>query len=259
MVLAAGLGTRMRPLSESRPKPLVPVAGKALIDHVLDGLAAAGVSRAVVNVHYLADIIEAHLKERAGRPEITISDERDALLDPGGGVRQALPLLGGGPFFIHNSDALWRENGASALNAMAALWDPSAMDALLLLAERETSLGYPGKGDFFLAGADLLFEPGKIEQFHVTSSAHHFVERQKVDDHAMLHPGHVLGQFDEPVGEHRGRQDSGAATAVFLRRHAAVVKRAQASAQPFAPAFLLVVIKIRAHRIMMRLDLRRAR
>lgn len=150
MVLAAGLGTRMRPLSESRPKPLVPVAGKALIDHVLDGLAAAGVSRAVVNVHYLADIIEAHLKERSGTPEITISDERGALLDTGGGVRQALPLLGGGPFFIHNSDALWRENGASALNAMAALWDPSAMDALLLLAERETSLGYPGKGDFFL-------------------------------------------------------------------------------------------------------------
>lgn len=150
MVLAAGLGTRMRPLSESRPKPLVPVAGKALIDHVLDGLAAAGVGRAVVNIHYLADIIEDHLKARSGAPEITISDERDALLDTGGGVRHALPLLGDGPFFIHNSDALWRENGASALNALAELWDPSRMDALLLLADRETSLGYPGKGDFFL-------------------------------------------------------------------------------------------------------------
>ncbi|WP_069094354.1 nucleotidyltransferase family protein [Methyloligella halotolerans] len=150
MVLAAGLGTRMRPLSDSRPKPLVPVAGKALIDYVLDGLAASGVRRAVVNVHYLADIIEDHLKARQGGPDIAISDERDVLLDTGGGVKKALPTLGEGPFFIHNSDALWRENGRSALNALAALWDPSRMDALLLLAERETSLGYPGKGDFFL-------------------------------------------------------------------------------------------------------------
>jgi len=160
MVLAAGLGTRMRPLSDSRPKPLVPVGGKALIDYVLDGLAGAGVARAVVNVHYLPDIIETHLAARSGPPEITISDEREVLLDTGGGVRHALPLLGDGPFFVHNSDALWRENGTSALNALAELWDPSAMDALLLLADRETSLGYPGKGDFFLDEAGRLTRRG---------------------------------------------------------------------------------------------------
>jgi MurNAc alpha-1-phosphate uridylyltransferase len=160
MVLAAGLGTRMRPLSDSRPKPLVPVGGKALIDYVLDGLAGAGVARAVVNVHYLPDIIETHLAARSGPPEITISDEREVLLDTGGGVRHALPLLGDGPFFVHNSDALWRENGTSALNALAELWDPSAMDALLLLADRETSLGYPGKGDFFLEEAGRLTRRG---------------------------------------------------------------------------------------------------
>jgi MurNAc alpha-1-phosphate uridylyltransferase len=160
MVLAAGLGTRMRPLSDSRPKPLVPVGGKALIDYVLDGLAGAGVARAVVNVHYLPDIIETHLAARSGPPELTISDERETLLDTGGGVRHALPLLGDGPFFVHNSDALWRENGTSALNALAELWDPSAMDALLLLADRETSLGYPGKGDFFLEEAGRLTRRG---------------------------------------------------------------------------------------------------
>lgn len=160
MVLAAGLGTRMRPLSDTRPKPLVPVAGKTLIDHVLDGLAAAGVTRAAVNVHYLADVIEAHLERRSGAPAIIVSDERDALLDTGGGVKKALPLLRNGPFFIHNSDALWRDEGGSALNAMAGLWDPSAMDALLLLAARDTSLGYPGKGDFFLDEAGRLARRG---------------------------------------------------------------------------------------------------
>ena len=106
MVLAAGLGQRMRPLTDTLPKPLVPLNGKPLIDHVLDRLAAGGISRAVVNVHYLPHLIEAHLAGRS-RPAITISDERDALLDTGGGVTRALPLLGNAPFLIHNSDSVW--------------------------------------------------------------------------------------------------------------------------------------------------------
>lgn len=149
MVLAAGLGTRMKPLTDTLPKPLVPLAGRALLDHVLDRIADAGIPRAVVNVHYLADKIEAHVAARM-RPAITISDERDALLETGGGVVRALPLLGATPFLIHNSDSVWIEKGASNLRRLAAAWDPARMDSLLLLARRDTSLGYDGKGDFEL-------------------------------------------------------------------------------------------------------------
>lgn len=155
MVLAAGLGTRMRHLRDSTPKPLIRVGGKALIDHVLDGLSAAGVGTAVVNVHHLADRIEGHLRGRI-RPRIVLSDERTGLLDTGGGVRRALPQLGGSVFFVHNADSIWRDGSAACLERLAAAWDGARMDALLLVAPRDEALGYDGGGDFDLDGEGRL-------------------------------------------------------------------------------------------------------
>lgn len=149
MVLAAGLGTRMRPLTDTRPKPLVEVSGRALIDHVLDRVAEAGIPDAVVNVHHHADLLEAHLAGRAGRPpRIIVSDERDALLETGGGVRRALPLLGAGPFLVINSDTIWIEGMQPNLPRLMRHFDRAAMDALLLLAPAALSIGYDGMGDF---------------------------------------------------------------------------------------------------------------
>jgi len=162
MVLAAGYGERMRPLTDRMPKPLVPLAGRALIDHVLDRLAAAGVETAVVNVHYLPEQIEAHMRERAGRPPKTIvADERDLLLDTGGGAKKSLPLLGAGPFFIHNSDSVWSEGVTPALPHMLRLWDPERMDCLLLLAPLSTSIGYAARGDFDMAPDGRLSRRGE--------------------------------------------------------------------------------------------------
>jgi MurNAc alpha-1-phosphate uridylyltransferase len=162
MVLAAGYGERMRPLTLRMPKPLVPLAGKTLIDHVLDRLAAASVETAVVNVHYLPEQVEAHMRGRAGRPpEILISDERDCLLDTGGGTKKALPLLGPGPFFIHNSDSVWGEGPTLALPNMLRLWDASMMDCLLLLAPLSTSIGYGARGDFDMAPDGRLARRGE--------------------------------------------------------------------------------------------------
>ena len=149
MVLAAGLGTRMRPLTHDRPKALVEVGGRALIDHVLDRLADAGVARAVVNVHWFADRLEAHLAGRGRGPEITISDERAELLETGGGLKKAIPLLGDHPVFVANIDSVWTDRG-DALAELVALWDPERMDAALLLARREGAIGFEGGGDFFL-------------------------------------------------------------------------------------------------------------
>ncbi len=150
MVLAAGLGTRMRPLTDKIPKPLVPVAGKALIDHVLDRLADAGVARAVVNVHYMAEQIEQHLAYRT-RPQIVISDERGLLLGTGGGVARALPQLGHAPFFHINSDTIWIDSVQPNLARLAEAFDADTMDALLLLAPTADSIGYAGLGDFAMA------------------------------------------------------------------------------------------------------------
>ena len=150
MVLAAGLGTRMRPLTDTLPKPLVKVAGQALLDHVLDRLADAGVETAVVNVHHMADQIENHLKGRT-RPKIAISDERGELLDTGGGVVKALKLLGTEPFLHMNSDTLWIEGVTPNLPRLAAGFDPARMDILLLLASTTASIGYEGRGDFVMA------------------------------------------------------------------------------------------------------------
>jgi len=150
MVLAAGLGTRMRPLTDDRPKALVEVGGRALIDHVLDRLAGVGVERAVVNVHWFADRLEAHLTARARGPEIAISDERAELLETGGGLKKARPLLGDAPVFVANIDSVWIDRG-DALRSLSQMWDADRMDALLLLARREGSIGFEGDGDFFLA------------------------------------------------------------------------------------------------------------
>src|SRR5271157_4698262 len=124
MVFAAGLGTRMRPITDAIPKPLVKVGGRTLIDHCLDRLAEAGVGKAIVNVHWLADRIEAHLATRAA-PRIVISDERARLLDQGGGIKKALPLIGGAPFFICNTDALWIEGPRSELDRLIKFFDPA--------------------------------------------------------------------------------------------------------------------------------------
>jgi len=172
MVLAAGLGTRMRPITESIPKPLVEVAGRPLIDHVLDRLADAGIARAVVNVHYLADQIESHLKDRK-RPAITISDERDLLLETGGGIARALPLLGSAPFYVLNTDSIWVEGARPLLDRLADAWDESRMDALLVVAPTVVSSGYDGTGDFLLdADGRLSRRPERITApFVYTGSA----------------------------------------------------------------------------------------
>jgi N-acetyl-alpha-D-muramate 1-phosphate uridylyltransferase len=155
MVLAAGFGTRMRPLTDKMPKPLVKVAGKALIDHVLDRLVEAGVERAVVNVHHFADQMQQHLAHRK-HPQIVISDERGLLLGTGGGVKKALPQLGNAPFFHSNSDTFWIDDVKSDLARLADAFDPVAMDALLLLAPTAGSIGYAGRGDFAMAADGRL-------------------------------------------------------------------------------------------------------
>jgi MurNAc alpha-1-phosphate uridylyltransferase len=162
MLLSAGLGKRMAPAANGLPKPLVALHGKALIDHALDRLAAAGVARAIVNVHYKSDLIEAHLQGRRA-PAIEISDEGTALLDTGGGVKKALPRLGPGPFLIHNADSVWIEGVGSNLARLAGAWDEARMDCLLLLAVASASHGYHGRGDFALE-SDGRIRRRKVEQ-----------------------------------------------------------------------------------------------
>lgn len=147
MILAAGIGKRMRPITATTPKPLIEVAGKALIDHGLDKLAAAGVRTCVVNVHYLADLVEVHVMRRRDM-EIVISDERGALLETGGGIKKALPLLGEAPFFQLNSDVTWIEGAKPNLETMIEIWNSEIMDALLLLAPTVNAVGLATKGDF---------------------------------------------------------------------------------------------------------------
>jgi N-acetyl-alpha-D-muramate 1-phosphate uridylyltransferase len=154
MILAAGLGTRMQPLTRTKPKPLIAVCGRTLLDHALDELPPAGIHHGVVNVHYLADQVEAHLAARADL-RIDISNERDQLLETGGGVRKALPLLGDA-FAVLNADNIWRANGPSALAQLIPHWDADKMDALLLLTPRRTAIGYSRAGDFELANDGRL-------------------------------------------------------------------------------------------------------
>jgi MurNAc alpha-1-phosphate uridylyltransferase len=152
MVMAAGLGKRMRPLTASMPKPLVRVAGRPLIDHALDQLAKGGIKRVVVNVHYLADALEAHLKSTKLPLEIVISDERSQLLETGGGLVKALPLIDEDPFFCANSDNIWLNGATNCLDEMRALWDDDKMDALLLMVPHSRTANYRGVGDFWMDG-----------------------------------------------------------------------------------------------------------
>ena len=149
MIMAAGLGTRMRPLTNDRPKPLVKVRGKAMIDHAIDRLIEAGVTMIVINVHYRAEMLKEHLAKRRD-VEIRISDESDGLLDSGGGILNVLAGFEGEPFFTHNSDSIWVEGTGHALDKLKARWDPNGMDALMLLAPTVTSVCYEGRGDFLM-------------------------------------------------------------------------------------------------------------
>ena len=162
-VLAAGLGKRMRPVTATLPKPLVEVAGKALIDHALDRAAEGGIETAVVNVHWLADLMEGHLARRTGTPRIVLSDERAALLETGGGVKKALAHFEGEPFVVFNSDSFWLEGPRPNLNRLIEAWDPETTDILLLVAPTATSLGYDGAGDFDMDSDGRLTWRGERE------------------------------------------------------------------------------------------------
>jgi N-acetyl-alpha-D-muramate 1-phosphate uridylyltransferase len=151
MVMAAGLGKRMRPLTATRPKPLVEVAGQTLLDHALEHLKAAGVRKAVVNVHYLADALEAHLRNRVSGIETVVSDERDRLLETGGGLVKAMPLIDADPFLVINSDNYWVDGPIDSLRLLASDWDDARMDALLLLTPLAKAYGHPGTGDFHVS------------------------------------------------------------------------------------------------------------
>lgn len=169
MVLAAGLGKRMRPLTAAQPKPLVRVAGRALIDHCLDRLAEAGIARAVVNAHYLADALEAHLQQRRGPPEVVISDERELLLDTGGGMKKALDRLPD-PFFCLNSDNIWLDGPRNVFVELSEAWDAGRMDALLVVVPHARALNHRGKGDFHLdpVGRIRRRRSGRIAPFIYT-------------------------------------------------------------------------------------------
>ncbi|WP_308517931.1 nucleotidyltransferase family protein [Sphingomonas flavescens] len=164
MIMAAGLGKRMRPLTATRPKPLVEVGGKALLDHVLDRLRTAGVQNVVVNVHYLADALEAHLATRARELNVKISDERDLLLETGGGLIKAEPLIDCDPFLALNSDNLWIDGPADTLKLLASQWDGEKMDALLLLVPQARAVGHKGQGDFHM---DRVGRIRRRERSHV--------------------------------------------------------------------------------------------
>jgi N-acetyl-alpha-D-muramate 1-phosphate uridylyltransferase len=191
MVLAAGLGTRMRPLTDTRPKPLIEVAGKALIDHMLDRLAVEGVRRAVVNVHYRAEQLEAHLAARADL-EIVISDERALLMETGGGLVQARGHLGEAPIFVTNTDQILADPSGDGLRQLRAAWNDLAMDALLLLAPREHAMGFDGMGDFFRAADGRLGRRGGAN-----SASYCFTGVQ------ILHPRCLDGWPCEPFSTNR--------------------------------------------------------
>ena len=170
MLMAAGLGKRMRPLTATQPKPLVRVAGRPLIDHALDRLQDAGITRAVVNVHYLADALEAHVLDRA-MPQVVISDEREALLETGGGLVKA---LGDGllpdPFFCSNADSIWLDGPRNALRDLSDMWDADRMDALLLLVPHDQTTNFDGLGDFYMDALGELKRklPGRVAPFIYT-------------------------------------------------------------------------------------------
>jgi MurNAc alpha-1-phosphate uridylyltransferase len=170
MVLAAGLGRRMRPLTATRPKPLVEVAGRTLLDRAFGTLKAGGVEEVVVNVHYMADRLEAHLKARSPGLKVTISDERAQLLETGGGITKALPLIGADPFLSINADNIWVDGPIGAVQLLAGRWNPAEMDALLLMIPQARANCHRGPGDFHMDGCGQLSRrrPGRIAPFVFT-------------------------------------------------------------------------------------------
>lgn len=180
MVMAAGLGTRMRPLTNDRPKPLVIVAGKTLIDHSLDKLREVGIDRVVANVHYLPEMVITHLKQSAHDLDVHISDERDVLLETGGGLIKALPLISEDPFYCINSDNIWTENGGNALRELAAKWDADKMDALLLVVPKSRAHNHNGAGDFFLS------DDGQLQRRDAHNSAPYIYTGIQVISHRLL-------------------------------------------------------------------------
>ncbi len=201
MILAAGLGKRMRPITDQMPKPLVRVFGRSLLDYSLDAVARAGVKRAVVNVHYLADQIEAHVAAR-DTPSIVISDEREALLDSGGGVRKALPELGDDPFYLLNADSFWLEGIRPNLELLANAWNPEKMDVLLLLSGMINAIGYTGSGDFDMSPDGRLTRrpERKIVPFAYAGAA---IIHPKVFDQAPEGPFSLNRIFDETIEKER--------------------------------------------------------
>lgn len=185
MMLAAGLGLRMRPLTDHTPKPLIPVAGKALVDWGLDALAGAGVEKAVVNVHHLAGRMVDHLAGRE-RPTIVVSHEREALLDSGGGIARALPLLGPEPFYVVNADTFWIDRAEPNLKRLALAWDEARMDILLMLADLESATGHSGKADFTMDRAGRLSRAGSGAPGLIYAGA------------AIVHPRVFAGVAPEP-------------------------------------------------------------
>jgi len=183
MLLAAGLGTRMRPLTDKMPKPMVKVGGKSLIDWTLDQLAAAGVPRAVVNIHHLAPLLAAHLAHRK-KPAIFISDETERLLDTGGGVAKALPLLGSDPFFVFNCDAIICDGETPMLERMAHAWDESKLDVLMLVHPRATAHGFDGAGDFFVDDSGNLTRRG-----HATEAPYVYAGAYIMHPRILAHEG----------------------------------------------------------------------
>lgn len=233
MVLAAGLGTRMRPLTNDRPKALVAVAGRPLIDHVLDRLARAGVKRAVVNVHAFADLLEAHLKRRDDI-EVVISDERARLMETGGGVRQARALLGDDPIVICNIDSVWDEPAGSAIARLAENFDTSRMTARLMLAPMDMQLGYEGDGDFFMADSGALSFRDNMPYAPWAYMGVQIIDPRAVDAEPLepfsftriwrrlAHEGRLygapLGGFWMHVGDPRARADAEARLAATAAR-----------------------------------------
>lgn len=182
MVLAAGLGKRMRPLTASRPKPLIEVAKKPLLDHVFDHLRASGITRAVVNVHYLADAVEAHLKARVKDIEVVISDERKKLLETGGGLVKAMPLIEDDHFLVVNSDNYWVDGPVDAIRLLAQRWDDDEMDALLLMVPLARANCHRGQGDFHMDAIGRLTrrKPGRVAPFVYTGVQ--VVSRRLIED-----------------------------------------------------------------------------
>jgi MurNAc alpha-1-phosphate uridylyltransferase len=232
MILAAGLGTRMRPLTDATAKPLLEVAGRSMIDRLLDNLVLAGVQRAVVNVHWCADLVEAHLQDRQDL-QIIISDEREQVLETGGGLAKARPLLGDDPIFVVNTDAFWEPTGPGPLKELIQSFDLELMDELLLLADTKRCLGFPGAGDFFRNEDGQLTRRGEAESAPWAYAGVRILKPSLYDDapiepfsanrvwNDLLPKGRMFGQPLDRFWLHVGAPDALKHAEFWLRCHGA--------------------------------------